>query len=93
MSFDLTTNTQGKTSYFFAITGKKDPNGEYIRSNLGKIDVYVCGLETITLLQDGKRAIGLDLGGTTREIAYDEYAAWFKVEAVVDGATTKCGIK
>jgi len=93
LNVDLTVPNQGKTEYFFAITGKKDPNGEYIRSNLGKATVYICGLETITLAKEGVRAIGLEKDKPSREIPYDEYSAWFKIEASDPGATTKCGIK
>ena len=48
---DITLNeqNQGKVEYFFAITGKKNYKGEYIRSNLGKATLYVCGKEEIGL--------------------------------------------
>ena len=78
----MSTDTQGKFEYFFAITGQADGGqtdieGNFIMSELGKATVYICGKEKIVPTMLGiKRPI--DLLQTTdpeaeRIIALDMY--------------------
>ena len=81
----MTTDTQGKYEYFFTITGNFDANGDYIKSNLGKATVFICGKELITpKMAPENRPIGLSDADTRRIIPFEDYESWFEITAPTD---------